>query len=509
MQHNSHLIRNVCLLDMKGRSTRRQDILVKDGRVVEIAVAGTISSTDVQTTDAEKMLAMPGLVNAHSHSHGALNKGLGDKWTLEHLLNASRWLSLGMGEEEKYLSSLLNAAELITKGCTAVYDLYGEFPTPTPEGIFAVAKGYRDAGMRVVLAPMIADKSLFEAIGGLLQGIPENLRDGLLPVRKDPGKAVMEACEGIFKSWPFDHEWVRPAIAPAIPIHCTERFLSECRRIAREFDLGIHTHLGESKAQAITGQRLYGQSITAYLDKQKLLSPRLTAAHCVWLDDDDLRRLADRGSSIAHNPTSNMRLGSGVAPVRKMLDLGIAVGLGTDGSTASDHQNMFEAMRLMSFGSRIQDTPVENWVSASEALRAGITGGTKAMRLHRHHAELQVGSNADLILLDLRNLNFVPLNDPIQQIVHNEEGSAVHSVMIGGRWAMKDRKLTHIDVDRLMSRVDQAVERIRKQSKRARTIADSIGGYISSFCNGVIREPYHISRFCGCSGEAAKFMRCD
>ena len=305
--------------------------------------------------------------------------------------------------------------------------------------------------------------------------------------------------KSVFKSWTFDRDWVRPAIAPTIPLHCSIEFIRDCQRLAREYDLGMQTHLAESRVQAVSGIKRYGKTLTAHLEEIGFLGPNLMAAHCVWLDDDDIARLAAHGCSVAHNPGSNMRLGSGISPVRKMLDRGISVGIGTDGSNCSDHQNMFEAMRLAAFVSRIQGTPSEQWLGASDVASMALAGSVKAMHLPRSGPSLEIGMPADIVFLDLANLNFVPFNNPLNQLVYSENGSAVDSVMIGGKWVLRHREFQTIDLAKLRARVTASVERLREQSRTLHALADGIGQYISSFCAGSMREPYHISRLCGCA----------
>jgi 5-methylthioadenosine/S-adenosylhomocysteine deaminase len=141
---------------------------------------------------------------------------------------------------------------------------------------------------------------------------------------------------------------------PLFPHHCSDAFILGCAELAREFDIGLHSHVAESKVQAVTGIRLYGKTQTAHLDELGVLGPHFTVAHGVWLDEEDMARLGDRGASVAHNPGSNMRLGSGLADARAMLERRVNLGIGTDGASCADNQNMYEAMRLASFVSKVQ-----------------------------------------------------------------------------------------------------------------------------------------------------------
>jgi cytosine/adenosine deaminase-related metal-dependent hydrolase len=368
----------------------------------------------------------------------------------------------------------------------------------------AVASAYADVGMRAVIAPMVADRSLFEAIPGLLDALPLSHRASIEAVRLAPARTIIEACSNVFAGWKHNRDFVRPALAPTIPLHCSQPFLEACRDLARSFDIGLHTHLAESRVQAVAGLDAYGKTLTAYLDELGLLGPDLTAAHCVWLDDDDIARLADRGCSVAHNPGSNLRLGSGIAPVRRMLNRGVNVGLGTDGSHCSDNQNMFEAMRLASFISRVADVDPDHWISTDEAAMMSTGGSAKALGFGDRIGHLEVGRQADIVLLDLANINFVPFNDPTNQLVHSEDSSAVRDVMIGGKWVLRNGEFLTFDFGRLRTKVEDTIQRMRSMSPDLKRTADQLAQYVSGFCIGSHSRPYHINRLCGC-GPAAGF----
>ncbi|RVA19676.1 amidohydrolase, partial [Mesorhizobium sp. M7D.F.Ca.US.004.03.1.1] len=248
----------------------------------------------------------------------------------------------------------------------------------------------------------------------------------------------------------------------------------------------------------------YNKTLTAYLDELGVLGPDLTAAHCVWLDDDDIARLADRGCSIAHNPGSNLRLGSGIAPARRMLDRGLNVGLGTDGSHCSDNQNMFEAMRLASFVSRVADVDPNRWISTDDAAKMATNGSARALGFGDRIGRLEVGCEADIVLLDLANINFVPFNDPTNQLVHSEDSSAVCDVMIGGKWVLRNREFVTFDFRLLRSKVEDSVARLRSSAAGLKGAADQLAEYVSDFCMGSHSRPHHINRLCLC-GPATGF----
>ena len=191
---------------------------------------------------------------------------------------------------------------------------------------------------------MVADTTFFEAIPGLMERLSPALQKEVESFRYAPWKATTKQMKKALQKWPF--EKVVLAVAPTIPHHCSDDFLIACRNLAREYDVGIHSHVAELKVQVVAGYKRYGTSLAAHMDGLGLVNEKFTVAHGVWLDDEDMKRLGGRGASVAHNPGSNMRLGNGLADARGMLNADVNVGIGTDGASCSDNQNMYEAMRL-------------------------------------------------------------------------------------------------------------------------------------------------------------------
>ena len=356
------ILRGGRVLDIRAGTAEPADILIEDDTIREIGPPGAAAPEEAREISAPRRLIHPGLVNAHTHSHGNLAKGMGDRWTLELLLTAAPWLGGNRGADDIRLSAQLGAVEMVLKGCTACYDLFFEWPAPSSDGMALVAGAYAEVGMRAVIAPMVADRSFYQAIPGLAGALPSALQEQVAALRLAPGDATVTAIRSILRRWSFDRDKVRPAVAPTIPHHCTDDFILGCAGLAREFEVGLHSHVAESKVQAVVGTRVYGRTQTAHLDRLGVIGPHFTVAHGVWLDDDDMARLGDHGASVAHNPGSNMRLGSGLADTRAMLDRHVNLGIGTDGASCSDNQNMYEAMRLASFVSKVQGPDWERWL---------------------------------------------------------------------------------------------------------------------------------------------------
>ena len=494
---NLTVIRGARLIDASKRSAPKADILIKGDTIVEIGPPGMPAPVEARTVDARSRLMHPGLINGHTHSHGNLAKGMGDRWTLELLLTAGPWINGGRTVEDKYLSSLIGAAEMVLKGCTAAYDLATEFPMPSVEGLQAIGQAYADVGMRAVLAPMVADLSFFQAIPGLLERLPEGLRHEVERFQLAPYKASIKQMRKALQGWKLDRHGVSLAIAPTIPHHCSKAFLVACRDLARDFNTGLHTHVSESKVQVIAGYERYGSSLTSYMDSLGLVGPNFTVAHGVWLDDDDMRLLGDKGASVSHNPGSNMRLGNGLADMRAMLRHKVNVGIGTDGANCSDNQNMYENMRLASMVSKVQGPDWQQWVSTDEVLHAATVGSARALGLGERIGRIEPGYKADIVFLDLEHVNWIPCNDPINQLVHTEDGTAVHSVMIGGRMIVENRRLLTIDMASLARRVEAVRARLEKHNRAGQSLYYKLEKVVGTFCPGLAKQSLHIDRFGG------------
>ena len=487
------VIRNGTLVDIKLRTASAADILVEGDTIIAVGPPAMDVPADAAMVDASDRAMMPGMVNGHVHGHGTLAKGLvGDRWPLELFLNAMPGMAGNRSLEDKYLNGLVAAVEMIRKGCTACYDLFFEFPKPSRDGVAALGKAYRDAGVRAVIAPMLADKTLYQAYPGLIDAMPDALRADVIAFQLAPYEATADAAELIYADWPFDRDWIRPAIAPTIPLHCSDDFLLRCRDLARAYELPLQTHLAETKAQAVLGMRKYGKTLTAHLDSLGMLGPHLSAAHAIWLDRDDLARLADNGTSVVHAPVSNMRFGSGLAHLRPMLDSGINVGVATDAANSSDQINMFEATRLAALISRIQTPDFESWLGPEEVLRMATIGSAQAMGFAGMIGELAPGYKADIVFLDLGHINYVPCHDIVSQIVFTENGAAVESVMIGGRMVLDHGRLTTIDEKKLRADATAAAERLYAVNATTRSFATELRPFVGAFCHRLACETYHV-----------------
>ena len=429
-------------------------------------------------------------MNAHTHSHGALGKGLvPDRVPLEVFLSGAGAINGHRGLEDKRLSATLSAVELVRKGCTAAFDLFVEVPGPSRDGLDAVAEAYASVGIRAVIAPMIADQTLCEALPGLIESFPPALQAQVRRLSTAPHEITIAACRDILQNWSHDRARSRPALGPTIPLHCSDAFLIACRDLAREYDVNLQTHLAETKAQAVLGARKFGRSLTRHLEALDFLGPTCSAAHAIWLDADDIARLAATGTSVVHNPMSNLRIGSGVAAARELLSAGVRLGIGTDASNTSDGQNMFEALRLAAFLSRICSPDTKQWLSADEVFQAATRGSAEILGFDKSGV-LEPGCAADIVFLDLRNINYVPLRNPLRQLVFAESGAAVDSVMVDGSFVLRHAKMLTVDEARLRAQAAEAAERLDRANAPDRQRAEALADLVGRFCLGQARLPF-------------------
>ncbi len=490
------IIRNGRLVDLASRSAPFRDILVGDGAILGVGPPGLAAPETAELFDAAGLLMHAGLVNGHTHGVGTLTRGSRDRFDLALLLANAPAQTSRQSAEIKYLNTYLGAVEMLMKGCTTAFDLTFGVPFASTEDLIAMGQAYRDAGMRAVMAPMIADTPFYHAIPGLYDSLPDDLKP--LVGAAAETDAVLGAMRAALEAWPHDRDFVRLGVAPTIPLHCSEALFSGAVRLARAFGTVVQSHVGEAKFQAVAAIERYGMSMVAHLDRIGVLGPDFSIAHGVWLDADDMRRLADAGASVSHNPGSNMRLGSGIADVRGLLAAGVNLAIGTDGSASSDNQNMYEAMRAGFQVAAVRHPDMERWLTGPEILRAATEGGARETGFTGIGA-IEPGKRADIVFLALDHPNWMPVNDPTVQIVLVEDGTAVRHVMVDGRLVVRDGRHLGSDTGALARRAEAAKAELAELQGPALAAAAKLEPFASRFCLGLAARPYPVERFATCS----------
>ncbi|MGY4709161.1 amidohydrolase family protein [Mycolicibacterium sp. CBM1] len=438
-------------------------LIAADGGIEAVEAPGHLAGADAAIRDITGRLVIPGLVNAHTHSHTALARGAARAWTLEASLLNGGWMAAPRCEELAELAAVLTATELIASGCTGAFDLLAQTGGPDPAGCYAAARGYARAGLRTVLAPMVADRTVHEAIStiGACCGIPPP---------GPPTADILTACTAYVEDFPALGD-VTPALAPTIPAHCSPELTVGLAELAARHGLRVHTHLAESKPQALAGASRFGHSITRELARLGLLDERLTVAHAVWVDDHDMRLLADAGVVAVTVPGSNLRLGSGVADTSGLLEAGVRLAVGTDGANSADAFDALDAVRLTALLARVSERPAEQWLTVEEVLDAATVGGAAACGW-TNTGRLAPGQRADLVLLDLGARAFRPRTDLANQLLTAARAADVTDVAIGGRFVYRDGAFPDVDVDAALNRFDELATEFSARVAPARADAD-------------------------------------
>jgi 5-methylthioadenosine/S-adenosylhomocysteine deaminase len=498
------LIRGGQILTGVPLALTRGDVLVDGNRIAAVSPA-LAAPADARVIDAAGRMVLPGLVNSHTHAASHLVRGRARSWTLEDLLTHTAANYGFRTPEDEYVSAAIGAIEMLKTGCTSAYDLYTAVPAVTDETFEAVVRAYTDVGVRVVLAPAVADIVFHQTVPGLLDLLPADLRRTVEEMEPAPTQGLLDLSERMIRRWHGGAGGrVRIAVSPTIPNQATDAFLDGCVRLAREHGVGIHTHLAESKVQVIESRRRHGRTLVGRLAARGVLGPGFVGAHGIWLTDDDLRMLADAGAAIAHNPGSNLRLGCGIAPVREMLDRGVAVGLGTDGSVCADNQNLFEALRIASVVSTIR-FPYETgrWLDAATVWELATTGSARVLGQAGDLGAIAPGGKADLVLLRADSVFLRPLADPVNALVYAETGASVETVLVDGRLVVEGGRVTTVDEDRIYARAQDAADRQRGQSKQAWALAGRLAPYVTAACRAAVATPLPIDRYASPGAPAA------
>ncbi|MDB5370928.1 MAG: amidohydrolase [Roseomonas sp.] len=471
------------------------DILIRDGRVLAVepglgaaARAGedhplrqaVLAATRIE---GRGRLALPGFFNAHYHSHDTLLKGAFETLPLELWgLYALPPSYPRRSREELVARTLIGAVECLLSGITTVQDM--DRIHPYDEGdMAAVLEAYDRVGIRCVFAPHFAEVPLVEATPFWADCIPaaEQWRvNGPAGPLFPPGEDIVPRLLAAIAPHRGRYERITFGLGPSSPERLRRRTLEQLAEASQAQDLPIYIHVNESRAMAVHGlQHLqeFGGSQIRYLESCGLLGPRLSLAHSVWLTEQEVALIAERGASVALNPVGNLKTRSGVAPFRRFLEGGVNVGLGCDNCSCSDAQNMFKAMNMFCSLAAIAD-PMPGRPTAADALRCACCGGAKVAGLGDELGHIRPGYKADLLLLDLDDPSFLPLNSAARQVVYTEGGRAVRTVIVDGRVVVEDGRITTIDMDALRRTVHDLGRALRCDAVAVAERLDPIRGHL-------------------------------
>ena len=449
------LFRNVRLLDLDQTEGLSQpcDLSVVKGRIETIG-------TDLQPSNGQDVingagnLLMPGLINGHFHSAVNHMKGRLPSLPLEvfMLYECPELEVLRPTPREAYLRTMLGCIEMLRGGTTSVQDDCFFVPSPNPEIIDAVAQAYVDSGMRARLALDQPELSELDKLPFLREILPEQLRVDMAMPSGATVPALLDAYSHLIDRWHgAANGRLKAAVSCSAPQRVSPDYFVQLEDLSMRHDLPLYAHMLETRLQRVFGEEcLNGRSLVQYTHDLGLLSDRMNVIHAIWVDNADLDLLAGSGAVVAHNPNSNLRLGSGIMPWRDMHNRGIPICLGVDEAIADDAINMWSVMKTASVIHNLSDWDYEQWPQASEVIRAATETGGTAMR-EPGLGTLNTGAPADLILVDLQALPFVPLNNLPRQLVHCELGASVRLTMVDGHIVARNGHLTNVDETALIS----------------------------------------------------------
>lgn len=470
------LIKNGMIL--RGRKLEIEedvDILAENNTIK--LIKKNIECEDAKIVDATNMLVIPGLVNAHLHSDENLFKGMFDNLPLEVwiLYTAPTAFYGPFSDELLYLRTMAGAVEMLKKGVTLVQDDVSFYPEE-PSGIDAVMQAYKDAGMRANVTINAGDKAWEEKIPYVKQMLPKSLRNDIPSAASS--QRLIEMQKYMVKRWHEPGGMLNVSISLSAPQRCSDDFYISGVSLAEEYDLPVCTHVHETKVQAVTGPLFYGKSIVEYMQDMKVLSDRMSIIHAVWMNDEDIRIMAEAGVSVIHNPVSNLKLGSGIMPYLKLRRAGLNVALGTDGMSSNDSQSMFEQMKTMALVQKITCEDYKQWPCAKEILECATFSGAKSARREGYTGYIETGMRADMVVLNVKTAAFTPLNDIFNHLIYSENGSSVEHVVVNGQIVMENKKLKTVDENYIIKRLKMHMESFIDKYERACTFAGKLRPYV-------------------------------
>jgi len=365
-------------------------------------------------------IVLPGLINCHTHLPMTLFRGIAEDQPLDKWLTETIWpLEANLQPENVYYGALLGCLEMIKSGTTCFADMYFHEDK--------IAEAVKKAGLRAVLAQ------------GIIEAGNKERGERMFKENVDFAKKYRAYADGR----------IMTQLGPHAIYSCSPEILKKVREAASKLNLGIHIHLAESKDMVKEAKEKHGLSEVELLENLKFLDSDVLAAHCIHLSKKEMALMAVHNVKIAHNPVANMKIAAGEAKIKDLMNLGLTVGIGTDGPASNNSLDMFESMKTTALLQKLyyRDPTV---LPAETVLRMATIDGAKALRLENSVGSLEVGKEADLILLDFKKPHLTPMHDPYANIVYSTHGSDVDTVIVNGKILMLNRKVQTLDEDEVM-----------------------------------------------------------
>jgi 5-methylthioadenosine/S-adenosylhomocysteine deaminase len=471
--------RNVRVLTMDAADTEWLATNVRVAGQVIVAIGDDVEpKRNDRIVDGTGKLLMPGLINGHFHSPGSFNKGALDDMPLElfMLYEVPPFDCPPTSARMHYLRTLLGAMEMLRGGVTAVHDDPFYVPALTEELTDATMQAYVDAGIRATVSINMPNVLEYAKYPFLYDLLPEEFRERM----RDAGAASAEELLGSYRrfiaTWHGREEGrLRCAVSCSAPQRVTKEYLHGLSDLSAEYDLPYNMHILETRLQRVLGQELLeGRSLVRYVEDEGVLNERSLVIHAIWIDEQDMDMLASSRCSIAHNPLCNLKLGSGIMPFRQLTQRGINICLGSDEMCSDDAVNLWNVAKLGGLVHKITEPDYRQWPKANELLQCVTRNGAVAMRQGDVTGSIEVGKQADLILVDLQTLNFTPLNDVRRQLIFCENGTSVRLVMVAGKIIVEGGELLTVNEEEIKAEIRELwpeyLEQLHQVDHWARTL---------------------------------------
>lgn len=477
----STLIKNTTIITMDDKvGTIQGSVLVEEGVIKEV-IPHTVGSEPPiranETIDGSEMIVMPGMTNAHYHSYSNLIKGTTSHFPLEIWSLYTTAYGYSLDDEDIYNAVLLGLIDMIKSGVTSCIDHF-----PHIKRSEAALKAYEASSIRVGFAPMMHDLPDHQF---LPVELPVKLRKKLDESTPMSVEEMRVFYKSLFNNWHQKNNKVQILVGPNAPQRCSREMLTLCKELSNHEGALIHTHLLETRIQKEIGDSTFPGGIIGRLQEQQLLSRQLSAAHSIWLEDDEVEILAKHGVSLVHNPVSNMMLGSGRAPISFYLENGINVALGTDSSNCGIAHNLFEAMRIAVMHSRQEQSNFQQWLKPIDVFKMATIGGAYLLGEEKRRGKIKQGYEADLVLLTRQSSALAVNADLISQLVYYENGSSIESVMVKGEWVLKNRKIISFDEEAVLQSVKDKYEVLIEKSKSSLQLANEYEPYFTKMYDNI------------------------
>lgn len=443
------------------------DVGVEAGEIVYVEPTG-IRPPIGTAIDVRGRLVTPGWINGHTHSHEGFYKGRCDNAPLELWMNNVRPLNpIPVTPRQVYLRTLIGGIEAIRSGTTTLCDDMNASPMLEPSHYEAAQQAYEDLGIRAMVGITLFDRPFFRAMPFVEEEFPPALLAELDAKRGTPAAEYLAYAEHLSRTrHPLQHR-VGYLPTPSAPQRCSRDFLDAVRDLADRHRLPLIIHVQETRLQVVTAQIFYGCTMVEHLHRIGFLKQATSLIHGVWLNPDEIAILSDTGASVQHNPQSNLKLGSGLAPIRALLDAGVNVSLGTDGCGSIENASMLKVVSQTALLHKLRGNDPSRWIGADDAFAAATTGGATALGMAGRLGRVAPGLRADLCVWRTDTIPFTPLNDPLRQLVFNESGGSLSAMYVDGVEVLRDGALTRIDETALLAEIREAHERIEPMIARS------------------------------------------